>query len=153
MSLSFISSVLLRMKTSEFTFHYLQTSVFILICGGSKSGQKFLKNLKNFLCAQFNSQQKRQSLPIEALSKSLFNPFNLSIYSIYSIQSIQSLLSNNLLNYPSSIPSIIVLTNSPKSLCPSSPVNLISPCHFPIISPTLTLPPLQAFLTSCLFHS
>ena len=60
MSLSFISSVLLRMKVSEFTFHYSQTSVFILICGGSKSGQKnFLKNFKKiFLCAQFNSQKK-----------------------------------------------------------------------------------------------
>lgn len=142
MSSSFISSILLRMKASEFTFHYLQTSIFILICGGSKSGQKiFLKKLKKFF--SFHPQQKkRQSLP----SKPCLN-----LYSLF--QSIQPLLSNNLLNCPSSIPSIIVLTNSPKSLCPSSPVNLISPCHFPITSPTLTLPPLQAFLTSCLFHS
>lgn len=140
--LSFISSVLLRMKASEFTFHYSQTSVFILICGGSRSGQKFLKKFKKFFCAPIHNK-KRQSLTLEALSKSPFNLFNLlNPYSPIIF-----------LNCFSSIPSIIVLTNSPKSFCPLSPVNLISPCHFPIISPTLTLPPLQAFLTSCLFHS
>ena len=146
MSLPFISSVLLRMKASEFTFHYLQTSIFILICGGSKSGQKFFKKFKKIFCApiQFITKKDRASqsklcLNLYSIFQSfnLFNPYSPLIF----------------LNRSSSIPSIIVLTNSLKSFCPLSPVNLISPCHFPIISPTLTLPPLQTFLTSCLFHS
>ena len=106
---------------------------------------KKLKNKKFFILPNSIHNKKDRASPSKLC---------LNLYSIHLIfQSIQSLLSNNLLNCLSSIPSIIVLTNSPKSFCPSSPVNLISPCHFPIISPTLTLPPLQAFLTSCLFHS
>ena len=157
MSLSFISSVLLRMKVSEFTFHYSQTSVFILICGGSKSGQKFLKNFLKIFCALISSPPKKDRASQSKLClnlysiHSIFQSFNLSIFQSFNPFNPYSPII--FLNCPSSIPSIIVLTNSPKSLCPLSPVNLISPCHFPITSPTLTLPPLQAFLTSCLFHS
>ena len=155
MSLSFISFCSLKIKTGEITSVIDEFLYFYLICGESRGRhlkiflKKIFKKIKKIF--SFHPQQKRQSLPIEALSKSLFNPFNLSIFQSFNLFNPYSPII--FLNCPSSIPSIIVLTNSPKSLCPLFPVNLISPCHFPIISPTLTLPPLQAFLTSCLFHS
>ena len=79
-------------------FHLLYDGVNALklhfsVCNSSKEithqvevsrDKIFLKKLKNF--SPFIPNKKRQSLPIEALSKSLFNPFNLSIYSTLTLQ-------------------------------------------------------------------